>query len=59
MFQKTSSFKYRGASNAIALSSDEESDRGVVTHSSENHAQALALAAKNRGVKAYVVMHII
>ncbi|KAI9339858.1 tryptophan synthase beta subunit-like PLP-dependent enzyme [Pilaira anomala] len=56
LFQKTGSFKYRGASNAIALLSKEEAERGVVTHSSGNHAQAIALAAKNQGIKAYVVM---
>lgn len=49
-------FKYRGASNAIALLTDEEAANGVVTHSSGNHAQAIALAAKNRGIKAYIVM---
>lgn len=49
-------FKYRGASNAVELLTDEEASKGVVTHSSGNHAQAIALAAKNRGIKAYVVM---
>ncbi|KAI7868202.1 tryptophan synthase beta subunit-like PLP-dependent enzyme [Mucor mucedo] len=56
LFQKTGSFKYRGASNAVELLTDEEASKGVVTHSSGNHAQAIALAAKNRGIKAYVVM---
>ncbi|KAI7908070.1 tryptophan synthase beta subunit-like PLP-dependent enzyme [Cokeromyces recurvatus] len=56
LFQKTGSFKYRGASNAIALLTDEEAANGVVCHSSGNHAQALALAAKNRGIPAYIVM---
>ncbi|KAI9483528.1 MAG: tryptophan synthase beta subunit-like PLP-dependent enzyme [Benjaminiella poitrasii] len=56
LFQKTGSFKFRGASNAVALLSDEEAANGVVCHSSGNHAQAIALAAKNRGIPAYVVM---
>lgn len=55
-FQKTGSFKYRGAVNAVRLLSDEEARKGVATHSSGNHAQALALAAKKRGVPAYLVM---
>ncbi|CEP14966.1 hypothetical protein [Parasitella parasitica] len=56
LLQKTGSFKFRGASNAVALLSDQEAANGVVTHSSGNHAQALALAAKNRGIPAYIVM---
>ncbi|KAI8645837.1 tryptophan synthase beta subunit-like PLP-dependent enzyme [Parasitella parasitica] len=56
LLQKTGSFKFRGASNAVALLSDLEAANGVVTHSSGNHAQALALAAKNRGIPAYIVM---
>ncbi|KAI8054163.1 tryptophan synthase beta subunit-like PLP-dependent enzyme [Gilbertella persicaria] len=56
LFQKTGSFKYRGASNAVAVLTDEEAANGVVCHSSGNHAQAIALAAKNRGVPAYIVM---
>ncbi|KAL9551399.1 hypothetical protein MBANPS3_004274 [Mucor bainieri] len=56
LLQKTGSFKYRGASNAVALLSDQEAANGVVTHSSGNHAQALALAARNRGIPAYIVM---
>jgi threonine dehydratase/serine racemase len=54
--QKTGAFKYRGATNAVRKLSDAEAARGVVTHSSGNHAQALALAARERGVPAYVVM---
>jgi len=54
--QRVGAFKFRGASNTISLLSDEESRRGVVTHSSGNHAQAVALAAKLRGIPAYVVM---
>lgn len=55
-FQKVGAFKYRGASNAISLLSKSELAHGVATHSSGNHAQALALAAKMKGTKAYVVM---
>ena len=55
-FQKTGSYKIRGASNAILNLSEEQRNRGVVTHSSGNFAQALSLAAKNLGVKAYIVM---
>ncbi|NQV29213.1 MAG: pyridoxal-phosphate dependent enzyme [Rhodopirellula sp.] len=55
-FQKVGAFKFRGAFNAIAQLSDEAATNGVVTHSSGNHAQALALAAKMRGVPAYIVM---
>lgn len=54
--QKAGAFKFRGATNAVMSLSDEEVKRGVGTHSSGNHAAALALAAKNRGVDAYVVM---
>ncbi|WP_421775118.1 pyridoxal-phosphate dependent enzyme [Gracilimonas sp.] len=55
-FQKVGAFKFRGASNAIFSLSDKEAAKGVATHSSGNHAQALALAAKLRGIPAYVVM---
>ena len=54
--QKVGAFKYRGATNAVLRLSDAEAARGVVTHSSGNHAQALALAARVRGVPAYIVM---
>jgi threonine dehydratase/serine racemase len=54
--QKIGAFKYRGATNAVRKLSDAEAARGVVTHSSGNHAQALALAARVRGVPAYIVM---
>ncbi len=53
--QHVGAFKFRGASNAIALLG-EEAERGICTHSSGNHAQAVALAAKQRGVSAYIVM---
>ncbi len=55
-FQKVGAFKFRGAYNSVAKLSDETARRGVVTHSSGNHAQALALAAKMRGIPAYIVM---
>lgn len=55
-FQKVGAFKFRGAFNAVSQLSDDDASRGVVTHSSGNHAQALALAAKMRGVPAFIVM---
>jgi threonine dehydratase/serine racemase len=54
--QKTGSFKYRGASNAVLSLDAATAARGVVTHSSGNHAQALALAAAKRGIPAHIVM---
>lgn len=54
--QKIGAFKLRGATNAALCLSDAERKNGLATHSSGNHAQAVALAAKNLGVKAYVVM---
>lgn len=53
--QKTGAFKYRGATNAV-LKLGPLAEKGVVTHSSGNHGQALALAAKVRGVPAHIVM---
>ncbi len=55
-FQKAGVFKSRGAVNAVFSLTDNETAKGVATHSSGNHAQALARAAKLRGVKAYIVM---
>lgn len=55
-FQKVGAFKYRGATNAILQLTEADKKNGVATHSSGNHAQALALAAKVQGVKAYIVM---
>ncbi|MCU0455283.1 MAG: pyridoxal-phosphate dependent enzyme [Bacteroidales bacterium] len=55
-FQKVGAFKFRGATNAVLSLSAEEKERGVVTHSSGNHAAALALAASMNGVKARIVM---
>ncbi len=54
--QKTGSFKIRGATNAIFSLSEEEAKRGVVTHSSGNHAAALSYAARLRGIPAWIVM---
>jgi threonine dehydratase len=54
--QKVGAFKFRGACNAVFSLTDEESRNGVVAHSSGNHAQALALAARIRGIPAYIVM---
>jgi threonine dehydratase len=55
-FQKAGAFKFRGATNAVLSLSDKEKKRGVVTHSSGNHAAALSLAARINGVKARIVM---
>ncbi len=55
-FQRMGAFKMRGATNAILALSANERERGVVTHSSGNFGQAVALAAKELGVPAYVVM---
>lgn len=55
-FQKAGAFKMRGATNAVAQLDEYGRQRGVATHSSGNHGAALALAARNFGVKAFVVM---
>ncbi|MCF6181263.1 pyridoxal-phosphate dependent enzyme [Lutibacter sp.] len=55
-FQKMGAFKMRGALNAILQLSDEQKAKGVVTHSSGNFAQAVALSAKMLGITAYIVM---
>lgn len=54
--QKIGSFKARGGMNAVLSLSKEEQQKGITTHSSGNHAQAIALAAKAVGTKAYIVM---
>lgn len=54
--QKVGAFKFRGAANAVFSLEEREASRGVLTHSSGNHAQALALAARMRGVAAHIVM---
>ncbi|WP_226389834.1 pyridoxal-phosphate dependent enzyme [Penaeicola halotolerans] len=55
-FQKVGAFKMRGAANAVMQLSDEEKAKGVATHSSGNHAAALARAATKLGIKSYIVM---
>ena len=55
-FQKIGAFKIRGGMNATLTLSTEQLKNGIATHSSGNHAQALAYAAKTLGIKAYIVM---
>jgi threonine dehydratase len=55
-FQKAGAFKARGAHNAVFSLDQSEYHKGVATHSSGNHAAALSLAARNRGIPAFVVM---
>lgn len=55
-FQKIGAFKARGAMNAALLLSNEEKTKGIATHSSGNHGQAVARAAKILGIKSYIVM---
>lgn len=55
-FQKMGAFKMRGAVNAILNLSEEEKEKGVITHSSGNFGQAVALASRMLGVKSYIVM---
>lgn len=55
-FQKVGAFKFRGATNAVLSLTDEQKKAGVVTHSSGNHAAALALAARMNGIRAFIVM---
>ena len=57
-FQKVGAFKYRGASNAVLSLSKGQKQSGVATHSSGNHAAALALAAQKAGVQAHIVMPV-
>ena len=54
--QRTGSFKARGGCNSVFSLSEAEAARGVATHSSGNHAQAIAYAAKLRGIAATIVM---
>lgn len=54
--QKVGAFKFRGATNAILSLTEAQAANGVVTHSSGNHAQAVALAARSRGIAAHIVM---
>jgi threonine dehydratase len=55
-FQKVGAFKFRGASNAVLSLSSDELSKGVITHSSGNHAAALALAAQLKNIPAYIIM---
>ncbi|KAK6137444.1 hypothetical protein DH2020_028801 [Rehmannia glutinosa] len=55
-FQKGGAFKIRGACNAVFSLTDDQAAKGVVTHSSGNHAAALSLAAKLRGIPAHIVV---
>jgi threonine dehydratase len=55
-FQKVGAFKARGATNAILLLDEQTLSKGVATHSSGNHAQALSWAAKTRGTQSFIVM---
>lgn len=54
--QKVGAFKFRGACNSVFALTEAEARNGVCTHSSGNHAAALALAARMRGIPAYIVM---
>jgi threonine dehydratase len=55
-FQKIGAFKLRGGWNAVSILSNQEAENGVCTHSSGNHAQAVAFSAKKRGIPSYIVM---
>jgi threonine dehydratase len=55
-FQRVGAFKFRGVSNKLLQLSATEKKKGVITHSSGNHAQALALASSLLGIKATIVM---
>jgi threo-3-hydroxy-L-aspartate ammonia-lyase len=55
-FQRVGAFKFRGAYNAIFQLTEEEKKRGVITYSSGNHAQAVALVSKLLGIKSVIVM---
>jgi threonine dehydratase len=55
-FQRAGAFKFRGAYNAVSLLSEKEKEHGVITYSSGNHAQAVALVGKLLNVKTVVVM---
>lgn len=55
-FQKVGAFKFRGATHGVMSLNEADAIKGVCTHSSGNHAQALSLAARNRGIPAYIVM---
>src|SRR5262249_36182109 len=56
--QRVGAFKYRGATNAVQSLPEAKAARGVAAHSSGNHAAALALAARTRGIAAHLVMPV-
>ena len=55
-FQRMGAYKIRGATNAIMMLSEEQRNKGVITHSSGNFAQAISLAARSLNTKAFIVM---
>jgi threonine dehydratase len=55
-YQRVGAFKFRGAYNAMGQLADEDRKRGVITHSSGNHAQAIALVGRLLGIKTTIVM---
>lgn len=55
-FQRVGAFKFRGVTNKLLQLTDEEKKKGIVTHSSGNHAQAIALASHILGIKSVIVM---
>ena len=55
-FQRVGAFKFRGAYNAMSQLSDKDGKRGVITHSSGNHAQAIALVGRLLGIQTTIVM---
>jgi len=55
-FQKVGAFKFRGATNAVLSLPENDARKGVGTHSSGNHAAALALSARMKGIQAQIVM---
>jgi threonine dehydratase len=55
-FQRMGAFKFRGAYNALSQLSDDQKERGILTYSSGNHGQAVALSSKLLGIKAKVIM---
>ncbi len=55
-FQRVGAFKFRGATHAVLRLNDHDAKNGVITHSSGNHAAALALAASQKGIPAFIVM---
>ena len=55
-YQRVGAFKFRGAYNAMAQLSEEDAGRGVITHSSGNHAQAIALVGRLLGIRTTIVM---